>query len=194
MDWPQSKARQIRRILQHMGVSVCPPVVLLVCIRVIPLTSSGQCWSTAEELHQFAVLVCHRENNRSLPSFFPILIPLNPSNGFVIPFSLFSFYTDWKLKAMSDPKPARPILFKGTQRHVLTWYSRVRLHSTLKHNILHEIQRQTVMPRLPTLIWKKAIWLFSGSNSRWLFTSDGLRKKQGHSCLWCCSVCKVGRG
>lgn len=104
-----------------MSVSVCPPVVLLVSIGVIPLMPSGQCRPTAEELHQFAVLVCHRKNNRSLSSFFPIFIPLNLSNGFVVPFSLFSFYTDWKLKATSDPKPARLILSKCTQRHILTW-------------------------------------------------------------------------
>ena len=106
-----------------------------VSARVIPLTSSGQCWSTAEKLHQFAELVCHRENNRSLSGFFLILTPPNPSNSFVVPFSLFSFYTRWKLKATSDPEPARLILSKCTERHILSWYSsQTAFHLKAQHS------------------------------------------------------------
>lgn len=83
-----------------MSISVCPPAVLLVSIRLIPLTSPGQCWSAAQKLQQFAVPTCNRENKRSCSSLFLILITVNPSNGFVTPFSFI--FLPWRLKIKSN--------------------------------------------------------------------------------------------
>lgn len=52
-------------------------------------------------------------------------------------------------------KSSKANFIQMPQRHVGSWYSRVRQRSSLKHNILHERQRQTVMPRLPAPIWKR---------------------------------------